>query len=176
MKTMILASAAALLAAGAWAAPQFTDAQLKAEFPADLGAETIDVSAYPKVQRDAYEVFTRVCSQCHTIARPINSGLTTNRDWKRFIERMHLRSRVRPGVKVEAADMTRILAFLTYDSHERKVEKKAAFAAERTRLKALYAQVKAERERREVEAARLKATKPLPPDGGASDPEPQGSK
>lgn len=64
-------------------------------FPADLGPDTIDVTAYPVSQQENYALFVKKCSLCHTLARPINSPLVDASTWTRFVKRMHGKNRDR---------------------------------------------------------------------------------
>jgi cytochrome c5 len=151
-----------LLASAASAAPsteagKFTDKQLAAQFYFDLGTDSIDVSGYPKAQQENYKVFSAVCSRCHTLARPISAPLITKADWKRFIQRMHVRSKIQTDKTFTKEDEKKIVEFLAYDSNVRKVQRKAAFDAETERLKKLFAEVKAERSRLQIENDQRKA-------------------
>src|SRR3990172_9822175 len=76
--------------------PRFSAEQFEARFYYDLGAAEIDISSYPKKQQDGYAVFARTCSQCHTLARPINAPFAVRKDWERYIQRMHIRTESRP--------------------------------------------------------------------------------
>src|ERR1039458_432643 len=42
-------------------------------FPNDAGEAQLDVSKYPADIQADYRIFTRRCSQCHNLARPLNS-------------------------------------------------------------------------------------------------------
>ncbi|MFI5360674.1 MAG: hypothetical protein ACHQ49_01790 [Elusimicrobiota bacterium] len=149
-----------LLASAASAAPQagrFTDKQLEAQFPFDLGADQVDVSGYPKAQQDHYAVFSSVCSRCHTLARPINSPLVSRADWRRFISRMHVRSKIQTDKTFDKEQAEAVVDFLAYDSDVRKNKHKAQFDAESERLKKLFVEVRAERSRLQGESDARKA-------------------
>jgi hypothetical protein len=97
------------------------DAQLDPETKArverfEKGLATIDVSKYPDVIKDNYEVFTQKCSQCHKLSRPINSDYALPDEWSRYIKRMMNK----PGSGISSADGKKIYEFLTYDSSVRK--------------------------------------------------------
>ena len=156
-KAMRWAAGLALLCGAAWAGETFTADQLKAMFSYDLGPAEIDVSSYPKEQQAAYAVFVRGCSQCHTLARPINAPLIARKDWKRFIARMHLRTKVRPQAGITKEEAGTIADFLAYDSRRRKVERKAEFEAKSRELESLFERVKKERARLQIEEDRKKA-------------------
>ncbi len=148
--------ALAVLAGLAWAA-DYTEEQLKARFYYDLGPAEIDVSGYPKKERERYSVFSRACSQCHTLARPINSPIVARKDWKRYVERMHLRTKVKAGASISKGDAREIVDFLAYDSQVRKAQGKAAFESKSQELRALFEKVQAERSRRRAEEDKRKA-------------------
>lgn len=145
-----------LLARGVWAAEPLTDAQLGARFYYDLGPAEVDVTAYPEAQKAGYAVFAKTCSQCHTLARPINSPIVSRKDWKRYVARMHQRAKVRPAAKLGKEQAAVIVDFLAYDSKVRKVDRKAAFEAAAGEQRALFARVREERSRRQVAGDRLK--------------------
>src|ERR1017187_2169580 len=42
-------------------------------FPNDAGEAQLDVSKYPADIQADYRIFARRCSQCHNLARPLNS-------------------------------------------------------------------------------------------------------
>lgn len=142
--------------------PKFTEKQLAAMFYYDLGPEEIVVSSYPEKQKKNYSIFSRTCSQCHTLARPINVPLVEKKDWDRYINRMHQRTKVRAGAQIAKKDVQAILDFLIYDSRVRKVEGKASFDEKAAELKRLFEEVKKERERLQMEEGREKA-RPAPP-------------
>jgi hypothetical protein len=140
---MAVASASAAFAAPA--ARRFTDKQLDAQFYFDLGADHVDVAGYPKTQQDDYAVFAAVCSRCHTLARPINSPISSREDWRRYVSRMHVRSKIQSDKTFTKAQAKAVVDFLAYDSGARKIARKSEFAAETERLKKLFAEVRAER-------------------------------
>ncbi len=69
----------------------FSQDQLSSRFPADLGSPTTVVSGYPQEIQDGYKIFLAICSSCHTSARPLNSTYIKAYDWKRFVQRMHVK-------------------------------------------------------------------------------------
>lgn len=71
---------------------------------------TLDVSAYPKEVQEAYPVFARRCSRCHTLARPLNARIDDPEHWQRYVYRM----RMQPGSGINRANGEIILRFLTY--------------------------------------------------------------
>ncbi len=137
----------------------------------DLGPDSIDVSAYPKAKRDEYAVFTHVCSQCHTLSRPINAPVITRRDWSHFIKRMHGRTRLTAGAKITPVEARQVLDFLVFDARVRKVERRGAFLAQAKRLKEEFVQAKAENAR--ADAARDRAETRDTPMATLTQPHPQ---
>lgn len=127
------------------AATTAADEKEKAKNPYanDFGPEKIDVSNYPAELKTSYELFTKRCSQCHTIARPINSQFlelsadeltkaktetpdvlenslvwqTEEGIWERYVKRMMRK----PGCEMQTDEAKSIWKFLVYDSKERKL-------------------------------------------------------
>ena len=64
-----------------------------------------------------YQVFALRCSKCHSLARPLNSGITDDKHWDEYVARM----RRQPGSGINQADAVAILRFLhTYSAAERE--------------------------------------------------------
>lgn len=141
---------------------RFSKEQLKARFYYDLGPSQIDVSVYPKDQREKYVVFERACSQCHTLARPINSPIVKQEDWKRFVQRMHGKTKTRPKTEISKTEAKAIVDFLAYDSQIRKVGKKEEFEAITAQLKQLFEEARKEEVRLQEEEGRQKARPSAP--------------
>jgi hypothetical protein len=79
-------------------------------------AEGLDASKMPEpVSRD-YEVFAQRCSKCHSLARPLQSGIEDDGFWALYVARM----RRQPGSGISLGDTTIILRFLHYYSEEQK--------------------------------------------------------
>lgn len=152
----IIALSLLILSTPAPAQERFTAEQLDARSPYDLGPKEVDVTSYPKEQQENYKTFAKACSQCHTPARALNSPLVGRENWRRYIKRMYQRTKSNAGTALGKEDAEAVIDFLTYDSHIRKVQKKAAFAAEARELKALFADVRRERSRVQVESDRKK--------------------
>lgn len=155
----------------AWAGEKYTKEQLSARFHYDLGPAEVDVSSYPKKQQQNYQVFKRTCSQCHSLARPINSPLAKREDWGRYVRRMHLHTKVRAGTQISKEEAGAIVDFLAYDSKRRKLDQKPDFEARDLELRALFEEVKKERMRIQVEEDKSKV-KPMPPAGAGERPQP----
>ena len=84
-------------------------------YAADQGPNFIDVSNYPQEMQTLYNVFTRRCSKCHTVARPINSDFTPG-EWKKYVQKMMRKAG--SGLTPKTADQ--ITEFLIYDAQHRK--------------------------------------------------------
>jgi len=87
----------------------------------DKGPAKIDVSKYPADMQAKYKVFAKKCSNCHTIARPINCEFALDDEWERYIKRMMRKAG--PSL-INADDGKAIFEFLTFDS---KLRKKAMY-------------------------------------------------
>jgi len=128
--------------------------------PADLGSSALDVSAYPEEQQNNYRLFSSRCSQCHTLARAINSPFFTREDWTRYVQRMRARLPVERVASPQgetrlvrrasngkfrgvlpASEVKRLIDFLVYDSAIRKADWPLMFRSEQVRLAALFVQV-----------------------------------
>ena len=119
--------AAVLIAIGAAMLAGQRDSTLRAEEPLDAatkariakfeaGPKQIDVAKYPETIKENYEVFGKRCSQCHTLARPVNSDYALPAEWERYVKRMMHK----PGSGIAPADAKKIFDFLVYDSSIRK--------------------------------------------------------
>ncbi|MYF55260.1 hypothetical protein F4083_06355 [Candidatus Poribacteria bacterium] len=84
-------------------------------YAADQVPAEIDVSNYPQEMQTLYNVFTRRCSKCHTVARPINSDFTPE-EWKKYVQKMMRKAG--SGLTPKTADQ--ITKFLIYDSQHRE--------------------------------------------------------
>lgn len=67
--------------------------------------ETSSVS--PDVRAD-YAVFAVRCSKCHSLARPLSSGIDDDGYWRTYVAKM----RRQPGSGISAEDSVAILRFL----------------------------------------------------------------
>ncbi len=84
-------------------------------YPADDGPNFIDVSDYPQEMQTLYELFTRRCSRCHTVARPINSTFTPE-EWRKYVQKMMRK----PGSGLTPKTSEQIIKFLIYDAQHRE--------------------------------------------------------
>lgn len=76
----------------------------------------LDAERLPESVRADYAVFAQKCSKCHTLARPLNSGIEDNEHWDRYVARM----RRQPSSGISEEDTRPILRFLYYYSLERR--------------------------------------------------------
>jgi hypothetical protein len=65
-------------------------------------------AALPADVKADYAVFALRCSKCHSLARPLNSGIDNDEYWKMYVERM----RRQPASGISVADTVPILRFL----------------------------------------------------------------
>lgn len=88
-------------------------------FAADKGPDKIDekiLATYPKVMQDIYSnLFSKRCSKCHTLARPINTTFTPSK-WEKYVKLMMRK----PGSGIKPAEAKQIWQFLVYDTVKRK--------------------------------------------------------
>lgn len=77
--------------------------------------EGLDVATLPADVQSDYAVFAQRCSKCHSLARPIESGITEDSYWHMYVEKM----RRQPGSGISEADTVPILRFLHWYSVER---------------------------------------------------------
>ena len=84
----------------------------------DKGPATIDISKYPPDMQTDYKLFSKKCTHCHTLARPINCDFTLPDEWSRYVKRMMRK----PDSQISADEAKKIYEFLVYDSKTRKKE------------------------------------------------------
>ena len=90
----------------------------------DSRSETIDQTTIPQDVRADYEVFAQRCSKCHSLSRPLNSGIVDDEYWALYVARM----RRQPSSGISLEDSRIILRFLHYYSLE-QIRKKQAHEA-----------------------------------------------
>jgi hypothetical protein len=78
--------------------------------------EGLDVALLPEAVRPDYALFARRCSKCHSLARPLGSGITDDSVWIAYVDRM----RRQPGSGISPQDAAPILRFLHYYSSEQR--------------------------------------------------------
>jgi hypothetical protein len=88
-------------------------------------SEAIDTTTLPQDARADYEVFAQRCSKCHSLSRPLNSGITDDDYWTLYVARM----RRQPGSGISLEDSRVILRFLHYYSLEQIRKSEARKAA-----------------------------------------------
>ena len=111
------------IAVAALGVPLFLGAQTKnVVLPQDKGPATINVSSYPPAQQQAYKLFVNKCSQCHTIARPINTSMTRT-EWMMYVKRMMHK----PNSGIDNIQGKEIFEFLAYDQQMRKDKNPSKF-------------------------------------------------
>jgi hypothetical protein len=81
---------------------------------ATTARDGLDVARLPADVRPDYALFARRCSKCHQLARPLGSGIHDDAEWADYVERM----RRQPGSGISPGDVTPILRFLHYYSHD----------------------------------------------------------
>jgi hypothetical protein len=86
--------------------------------------EGLDRETLPADARADYDVFAQKCSKCHSLSRPLNSGITDDEHWTAYVERM----RRQPGSGISREDAAPILRFLHYWSQEQAKRKPAVEA------------------------------------------------
>jgi mono/diheme cytochrome c family protein len=79
----------------------------------------LDPSKVPGEVRAEYELFAQKCSKCHSLARPLQSGIDNDEYWKEYVERM----RRQPGSGISPQDGQVILRFLRYYAAEQRKRK-----------------------------------------------------
>jgi len=102
-------SRAVLLAGLSWAA---------AGCWGDRGGE-VEAATSSSDGRTDYAVFALRCSKCHSLARPLNSGIDSDEYWRLYVARM----RRQPGSGISAEDSIAILRFLHLYSIEQRQKK-----------------------------------------------------
>jgi hypothetical protein len=83
---------------------------------ASTGRDGLDVAQLPEVVRPDYALFARRCSKCHSLARPLGSGIVDDEVWIAYVNKM----RRQPGSGISPQDTAPILRFLHYYSSEQR--------------------------------------------------------
>ncbi len=83
------------------------------------GSDEVDTAKLPEDLRGDYAVFAQRCSKCHSLARPLTSGIDDDEYWRRYVEKM----RRQPSSGISPDDEAPILRFLHYFSEEQKKKK-----------------------------------------------------
>jgi len=82
-------------------------------------SEGLDPSTVPETVRPDYDLFAIRCSKCHSLARPLSSGIDDDDYWAMYVARM----RRQPGSGISLEDTVGILRFLHYFSEEQLKKK-----------------------------------------------------
>lgn len=94
------------------------------------GGEGLDMSTLPANVRADYAVFAQKCSKCHSLSRPLESGIKNDAYWAEYVERM----RRQPGSGISPSDIVPILRFLHYYSSDRDLQASARPGADAGKL------------------------------------------
>ncbi len=78
-----------------------------------------EVASASAASRADYDVFALRCSKCHSLARPLNSGIDDDGYWRTYVAKM----RRQPGSGISAQDSVAILRFLHQYSIEQRRRK-----------------------------------------------------
>jgi len=79
----------------------------------------VDPSRLPDDVRSDYAVFASRCSKCHSLSRPLDSGIDDDDHWRLYVARM----RRQPASGISREDVPPILRFLHYFSIEERRRK-----------------------------------------------------
>lgn len=93
--------------------------------------ESLDPSKVPTELKDDYETFAQRCSKCHSLARPLASGIKSDDQWVNYVNRM----RRQPGSGISLNDQAHILRFLKWYAAELR-RRDAEHQAEQTKAPA----------------------------------------
>jgi hypothetical protein len=74
--------------------------------------EGLDPGRMPEEVRADYALFAQRCSKCHSLARPLQSGIVSDEYWAEYVERM----RRQPGSDISIEDTVPIRRFLHFFS------------------------------------------------------------
>jgi len=91
-------------------------------------AEGLDRTKLPEDIRSDYDIFARKCSKCHSLSRPLQSGISDDEQWVNYVNRM----RRQMGSGISYDDEDHILRFLRYYAAElrkKEAEKKGVVVA-----------------------------------------------
>jgi hypothetical protein len=82
-------------------------------------SDGMSASGVPPEQQADYALFAQRCSKCHSLARPLDSGITDDGFWRMYVEKM----RRQPGSGITVDDTVPILRFLHWYSQEQLARK-----------------------------------------------------
>ncbi len=75
----------------------------------------LDISRIPQEKRSEYNLFADRCSRCHSLARPLNAGITREAEWRNYVRRM----RRQPSSGIAPEDEDTLVRFLVWYSANR---------------------------------------------------------
>lgn len=84
-------------------------------------ADGLDRGTVPADVQADYDVFAQRCSKCHSLARPLDSGIDDDEYWIAYVARM----RRMPASGISADDERDILRFLRWFSADLRAKKRA---------------------------------------------------
>jgi hypothetical protein len=84
-------------------------------------SDALDPDPMPEGVKGDYAIFAARCSKCHSLARPLNSGIVDDEYWSLYVARM----RRQPGSGISEEDARVILRFLHWYSVDQKQQKAA---------------------------------------------------
>jgi len=76
-------------------------------------------AAVPPEEQADYALFAQRCSKCHSLARPLDSGITDDDFWRMYVEKM----RRQPASGITVDDTVPILRFLHWYSQAQLARK-----------------------------------------------------
>jgi hypothetical protein len=79
----------------------------------------LDPSKVPSELRAEYDLFAIKCSKCHSLQRPLQSGIDNDEYWREYV----LRMRRQPGSGISPQDGEVIMRFLRYYAAEQRKRK-----------------------------------------------------
>jgi hypothetical protein len=82
-------------------------------------SESAYVAQLPADVRESYGVFAHRCSKCHSLARPLDSGIDDDAYWAMYVDRM----RRQPASGITLEDRAQILTFLGYYASEQRARR-----------------------------------------------------
>jgi hypothetical protein len=75
----------------------------------------LEPSRLPAERRAEYNLFADRCSRCHTLARPLNAGISREGEWRNYVRRM----RRQPSSGIAPEDEEPLVRFLVWYSANR---------------------------------------------------------
>jgi hypothetical protein len=82
-------------------------------------SDGMSAAAVPPEQQADYALFAQRCSKCHSLARPLDSGIADDDYWRMYVEKM----RRQPSSGITVEDTVPILRFLHWYSQAQLARK-----------------------------------------------------